>query len=122
MKRTLAKRIGDFLIYIAIALALACVAIWLAGRAEIDSNAFIKWGGLVANTLVLFGSNAVSHRRLLRRSKFWVVLSASLVVHLAIFLALFIIIEHWSLFWFIVAYPIENAALDRVLNSNREVA
>jgi hypothetical protein len=79
----------------------------------------MKWGGLAMNTLLIFGINIVKHRKLGLRPRFWVVLTACLVAHLAAFVVLFAIVKPWSLFWFIAAFPVEIDLLDRALSSRR---
>jgi hypothetical protein len=118
MKKKLARRVGDYLIYVATALALAAGALWYADRPDSPNSAeFIKWAGLVANTLLIFGSNIASHIRFIPLTRFWIVLAAALVVHLTAFAVLFTMIRHWSLFWFVVAYPVESVLLDRALSA-----
>jgi hypothetical protein len=53
------------------------------------------------------------------RPRFWVILTACLVAHLTAFVVLFAIVKPWSLFWFIVAFPVELYLLDRALISRR---
>lgn len=42
-----------------------------------------------------------------------------LAVHLMIFLTLFRLIEHFTLFWFAVAYQFENIWIDQFLDASQ---
>jgi peptidoglycan/LPS O-acetylase OafA/YrhL len=111
------RRVRDFVLYIAIAVALAFGAIWSADHwHDVSHEAFLRWGGLGVNTLLLFGVAVYSRRSLVKRVRFWIVVAGLLVLHLSVFvLLLFKIVEHWSLFWFVLAYAPELVAVERIL-------
>jgi len=48
------KRLRDFAIYLAISICVV-VIVFSAARANIDGERFVRWGGLMVNTSVLFG-------------------------------------------------------------------
>lgn len=112
-------RLGDFALYILIATALALGAIWSADRFEVITHeVFLRWGGLGINTLLLFGVVIWNHRHLARCTRFWTLVGALLIAHLCVFVFLvFRIVEHWTLFWFVIAYPCEIVAFDAAIDA-----
>jgi hypothetical protein len=112
-------RLRDFALYILIALTIGLGAIWSADRFEgITHEAFLRWGGLGINTLLLFGVAIWNHRHLASRFRFWTVIGALLVAHLCFFVfLLFRTVEHWTLFWFVIAYPCEIVAFDAAIDA-----
>jgi hypothetical protein len=63
-------RVRDFALYIAIAVVVGIAAIGVA-QTGIGHDAFIRWGGLVINTLVLFDYFSAFSRSLWRLLSFW---------------------------------------------------
>lgn len=118
-RRNWAQRVRDFVLYVVISLVLALGALWFADRhLDISHDQFERWGGLAFNTAVLFGFIVSNHRRFARYLRFWVLIAALFAAHLSIFvLLLFRIIEHWSLFWFVIAWPVEVMAFGAAINA-----
>jgi hypothetical protein len=63
-KKVSARRAGDFLVYMVIALALAGGTTWYADShyERTDSDVFMKWGGLAMNTLLILASTSLATR------------------------------------------------------------
>ena len=109
-------RIIDFAIYIVIALAIGLGIIGLA-RAEINGDAFVRWGGLSVNTAALFGYFICDSRLLFRMSIFWILTCAMLSAHLVVFSIILTHATHWKLIWFLVMYlelPVLVFVRDRI--------
>lgn len=97
------NRMRDFAFYVAIAVAVGITAIVVA-QTSLGHETFIKWGGLIINTLVLFGYFIADSRSLWRCLSFWLLVCALLSIHLAVFSALLVHIVQWKLIWFMVMY------------------
>ena len=120
-RRNWAERLRDFSLYVVIALALGIGVIWFADRyPNVTHDQRLRWGGLAFNTAVLFAFVVSVHRRFARYLKFWVLVGALVAAHLSVFVfVLFRIIEHWSLFWFLVAWPVEVMAFETAISAYR---
>jgi hypothetical protein len=102
------SRAGDFGIYIGIAIAIAAGLIWYASVSGPNgSDLFGRWGGLMANTLVLFGYIVRDNRKAWRAPLFWVLVIGLLSAHLVVFTAVLLHARQWKVLWFLVMYPIE---------------
>jgi len=111
--------VRDFALYVVTALALGLGAIWFADHyPDVTQDQFIRWGGLAFNTAILFGFVVGSNWRFAKYLKFWVSVAALFAAHLSVFVfLLFRIIDHWSLFWFAIAWPVEVMAFDAAINA-----
>lgn len=111
-----AKRVRDFALYILIGLAIAVGGVWY-GYATVGSDRgwVSKWLGLTIITLILFGYTIKEHKRFISRLSFWLVFLALLVVHLSIFTTILLNVGEWKVVWFVLAYPLENFAIDEAL-------
>ena len=97
--------------------AVGLGVVWYALRSDGGGADLIgKWVGLAGTTLILFGYAIRTHRCFMQRRSFWLVLLALLFVHLAIFVAILGKVEHWKVLWFVLAYPVENIAIDGALS------
>jgi hypothetical protein len=65
--------------------------------------------------MILFGYAIRAHRRFVQRLSFWLVILALLCVHLSVFIVILSKVEHWRVLWFLLAYPVENIAIDGAL-------
>ncbi len=106
------RRVRDFALYILISLGVASGAIWYAAQTERSSEALGNWVGLAAITALLFGYSIQRHRRLLPRFSFWALIGGLLCVHLCAFVVILLRVEHWRLFWFVLAYPVESVSIE----------
>jgi len=96
-------RLRDFVLYIAISLAVAAAAIGVA-QANVSHDAFIRCGGLIMNTSLLFGYFIADSRNLWRKWSFWVMTTALLSVHLIAFALVLTHVSEWKLIWFLLMY------------------
>jgi hypothetical protein len=93
----------DLALYVAIAFVIGIVVIFLA-QTDLSHEAYIKWGGLAVNTSALFGYFIADSRQWFDRRSFWLLSSASLLLHLGAFVAVLTHISQWKLVWFMVMY------------------
>ncbi|MGA7244054.1 MAG: hypothetical protein WBX19_12770 [Terracidiphilus sp.] len=61
---------------------------------------FIRWGGLVLYTTVIFGFFINDSRRFFCERRFWLLTASLLGMHVAVFLAILLHIDEWKLLWF----------------------
>ena len=102
------SRVRDFSLYVAIAFALVGIAIESA-RFRVSHEAFIKWGGLVFITAILFGYFISNSEQFLRVSKFWTLTVTLLFAHLTVFALILTHVDEWKLIWFTgmaIEYPV----------------
>jgi len=110
------KRARDFLLYIVVGITVGLSIAWYAWRSDGSGTELIgKWVGLAGETMILFGYAIRAHRRFVRRLSFWLVILALLGVHLSVFIVILSKVEHWKVLWFLLAYPVENIAIDGAL-------
>lgn len=101
-------RTRDFVLYVAIGIAFIAAIVFVAHR-PVNHDAFIRWGGLAVNTVVLYGYFVANSRLFFRRWSFWAMTTIFLCVHLAAFGTLLVHVEEWKLIWFTVMaleYPV----------------
>lgn len=101
-------RLRDFALYLLISLAMVCLALGLA-RTSLTHDELIRWGGLTANTLFLFGFFISQSREAFTNWRFWGLLVLLFAAHLAVFVTLLISIQEWRLIWFagmVIEYPL----------------
>jgi hypothetical protein len=102
------SRAGDFAIYVGIAAAIAVGLIWYSSISGPNgADLFGRWGGLTANTLILFGYIVRDSRQAWRAPLFWVLVIGLLSAHLAVFTAVLLHAREWKVLWFLAMYPIE---------------
>lgn len=111
------KRVRDFALYSAIALAFCLSIIWYSftnneGGAELIG----KWVGLSGTTAILFGYAIKSHRHCISLPSFWLIIMMLLAVHLSLFVVILVNVDNWKVFWFVLAYPVENVIIDTTLS------
>ncbi len=113
--RWLGRRIGDFAIYLAIALVVGFGIVWFAFNAhDTKDESIARWGGLVLNTAILYGYVAKQSRPFWHAWGFWLAIILVLAIHLLTFAIVFQHIAHWSVLWFLVMYPVEIPLLSIV--------
>src|ERR1700721_3925742 len=96
--RSLSARLRDLALYLLISLTFVCSALLLA-RTSITRDELLRWGGLIANTLFLFGFFISRSREHFPAWRFWGLLLLLLGMHLAIFITLLIYVHVWPLVW-----------------------
>ena len=94
-------RLRDVGLYIAIGLGVAMVALVIA-QSDISHEAFIRWGGLIVNTSVLFGYFIAGSRRFFRKLSFWALTTVLLSLHVVVFVLILTHVNQWKLIWFMV--------------------
>jgi hypothetical protein len=111
------KRARDFALYIVVGVAVSLCIVWYALRSGGGgADPIGRWVGLAGTTLILFGYAIKAHSRLSRRLSFWAVILALLIVHVSAFIVILGKVEHWRILWFVLAYPVENIAIDGALS------
>lgn len=111
-----ASRVRDYVIYIAIALALLGLGFWYVERGGRDlSAAAMKWLGLALNTPILFWYAVRDYRQDWRYPRFWGIVLALLIVHLGLFSIVLMQVDRLGLLWFVLAIPFEIAGVAMVL-------
>ncbi len=85
--RSRTARLRDFTLYLLISLTIVCLALVLA-RTSLTHDELIRWGGLVANTLFLFGFFISRSREVFIDWRFWGLLVLLFGAHLAVFITL----------------------------------
>ena len=102
------KRLRDLFFYIAIGLAFSLAIVWGSFQSNRSgTEVFGKWGGLAANTLIVFGYAIRQYRTLLRKKSFWAMVLAVISVHLALFIYTLQVVDVWRLAWWVIITPIE---------------
>lgn len=120
LQRSPRRRLRDFVLYIAIGLCVAFVAMGLA-QTDISHDSFIRWGGLTVNTSVLFGYFVADSRPLFRRVSFWILTVALLSVHVIVFALVLTHVSQWKLIWFMVMLlevPVLLFLRNRIVNES----
>jgi len=108
-KSRLGRRFIDFAAYVLIATLLGGALIWVAEQGNDNTPAQIgKWGGLLANTALLFGTFAGHYKQPWRNHIFWSAAALMLAVHLLGWVVILQRVEHWKSVWFLIMYPIET--------------
>lgn len=109
-KRTNSNRVRDFALYLVIGIALLAL-IFAVAYFGVNGDLFIEWFSLAAFTLLLFGYFIADSRSLWKRSKFWVISSLCLLLHLVGFLALMHFVTFVKPIWFGMIGVIEMVVL-----------
>jgi hypothetical protein len=112
--RRIRNRVRDYVLYVAIAFAF--LAAVFAVESKWGHEAFIRWGGLIGFTSVLFGGFISESGQFLRRWQFWAVTALLLAVHLTAFAIVLTQVGEWKLMWFMVMvfeYPVLIFLRDR---------
>ena len=112
------NRVKAFLLYalVSIVIVFAGLKITFAVEGKWGHDAFIRWGGLAAFTIGLFGLFMGDSEKFLRKWRFWGVTSILLTGHLAVFAIVLTHVEEWKLMWFmvmVVEYPLFLFLRDR---------
>jgi len=111
-----AGRARDFAIYIAIAVTFVVAIAWASMHSTLTgAEVFGKWGGLVANTFIIFGYTIRYGKRYWKRPSFWTVLLGLLSVHIILFLFLLERLPEWRISWWILVTPVEYIAIGSLL-------
>jgi hypothetical protein len=96
----LRSRIIDFALYIAIGI-LFIISFYVVAH-KWGPDAFIRWGGLVGYTAILFGYFIADSRRFFRNRLFWVLTLTLLSLHVGVFVIVLTHAAEWRLPWFMV--------------------
>jgi hypothetical protein len=112
------RRLLDFLIYLLIgaALSLAIVAYAYETDPLPGNQDILRWGGLLLNTLLLFGFVIKQSRPFWHAWAFWVILASMLVLHVLVFCVILQRTQHWNASWFLLMYPVEVPLIVIVLD------
>lgn len=105
-------RIRDLVLYLLIAAAIALGIVWFAYRSNgTGEESLSRWGGLILNTAILYGYVLKESRPFWHAWGFWLALIGMLSLHTLVFVAILQHVEHWSVLWFLLMYPIEIPGL-----------
>jgi chromate transport protein ChrA len=108
-------RLLDFVIYVAIGVAVVLAVLWGAEHYGPDTQPLAKWGGLTATALVLFGYAIREYWACRRQKSFWLTLCALVFAHVLGFSIVLVNVHQWKVLWFVFAFPLENLAIDAAL-------
>jgi hypothetical protein len=89
-------------VLIIVPLVLVTLVLFAAFAFQVNHDTYIRWGGLVLNTAIIFGFFISYSSQYLRKMKFWTLTICFLTVHA---IAWIIFLEHvgeWKLSWFSV--------------------
>ena len=100
-KAHMGNRVRDFSVYIAIGLLVAATA-WIVASTNLNLDVITRWGGLAANTALVYGYFIADSRSFFGQRAFWAVTSVALAVHLIIFAIVLTHVAQWKLLWFMV--------------------
>ena len=92
-KAHMGNRLRDFSVYIAIALLVAATA-WIVASTTLNLDVITRWGGLAANTALVYGYFIADSRSFFGRRPFWAVTGVALAVHLIIFAVVLTHVAH----------------------------
>ncbi len=111
-------RLRDFILYLALAVALAGLAILLGvyqAKTGRSSQASLKWVGFVLMTVLAFYWTVRSYRPFWRQGSFWVTAASLGAVHVGLGIEIVQQIRAESLLPFVLSAPIESLLLIGVL-------
>jgi cytochrome bd-type quinol oxidase subunit 2 len=114
--------IGYFVLA-AIVLLMGAILVALAHEGVIHhvSDQFVvKWGGLVLNTLALFGWIVKQCRAFWHSKVFWYTIVGLLIVHSVCFWVILRNVQEWRIVWFLAMYPVEVPLIARVLDWSKD--
>ena len=107
------SRIRDFVIYLAIAVAVyAAIVIFAFNTRHPITDLEFNWMGLAGVTAIVFGETIRTSRRLWRNARFWYVVAAALIVQFGLGTAVLWRAPRLStLVWGCIIFPANFAAL-----------
>ncbi len=119
------QRILDYVLYVAIALALCGAVTGMAPYTNVDGDLVFKWVAMLANTAIAFYYPLSGIPGRLRVRSVWVTWSALLLLHAVVYRAVLVRVRQWSGVYFLLVTMFEASAvslvLGRVANRNRAV-
>jgi hypothetical protein len=102
-RRRLWRRIGDFVLYLGIAL-LVVAAVVAAATMHLNEDRFMKMVGFAAATVALFYYFIAGSRPLWKKSSFWGLTGSLFIVHALVFAIIFAHIR-WKPIWLGMVLP-----------------
>lgn len=109
------SRARDFVLYVAISLAVAMLAV-LMGRSKMSAQAASQWFGLFFYSAIVYGVFVSANWRSRRRGRFWIVTTTAFCVHAAVFATIIITVTQWRPMWSAVIFlelPLLDLVTDR---------
>jgi hypothetical protein len=106
------SRVRDYVIYVAISLAVGAVAIGL-GRSSLSLRAANEYFGLAFYSAIVYGVFISANWSSRRLPRFWLVTTAAFCLHGAVFVAIIVKIPYWRPIWNLVMF-LELPVLERV--------
>ncbi len=116
---SLKKQMLDYLIYIAIALALVSVLSWSALNADklgVQRDTGLKWIGSIGSTLVIFGYFMNTHWKRLPVRNFLVLFCTLLIAHIVIVAFLWGAVPEIKGLWWGILVAFEIATGDSLIH------
>jgi hypothetical protein len=110
------RRALDFVIYIALSVAVLFSIAWCAEHNIGSEQGLVRWGGLAGSTVVLFWYFVETYKRLLKRWTFWAVLLGLLTVRLLAFIAILSRASEWRVVWWGILLPLEIVVFVLILS------
>jgi hypothetical protein len=95
-----------------IVLFFCCFIILIVSASYLGSNRYVRWAGLISNSVVLFAWFIGRNRACYRDRTFWQLGAICLFLHLSVFIVLTSLTQ-WKLGWFLVMY-LEMPLLERL--------
>jgi len=87
-------------VFVLSALIIGVFILMITFGLSTSHETYIKWGGLVLNTCVLFGYFAYDSRLVLQKRSFQVLTAVLLILHSAAWVILLSYVGEWKLLWF----------------------
>jgi hypothetical protein len=88
----------DILIIAPVVIGFLLLCIFFAFA--VSDDVYIKWGGLVLDTSILYGFFLKYSQRYFHNIRFWMLFAATLLVHLTGFAIILTHVDQWKLVWF----------------------
>ncbi len=112
------RRIRDFVLYVAIAVAVVAFALLYAVRSAKSGSSGrlpLRWLGLGATTAVVFGYVLRPCKRYYHLVRFWVAFVGLFALHLGVYIVVLLHVEQWGLAWFAIITPVEIFVMGLIL-------
>ena len=117
----LKSRVRDYVLYVAIALAIGAIAVFL-GLSNVDKRTANSWLSVGFFTAILFGIFLSVSRSFFHSHSFRMLIAVLLLIHLAVFSVLVTYVAQWRPIWGAVMFleaPLLDFARTKILGQKR---